>query len=154
MSPILAESLVFPKAPGNPKPTRIYMTDTIPDHLTSTESIRKFSLKQLEKVNSFVVKREKSKSFFPEKAKTGSKKCAKGKGKVTQSKSKKEKRPLTKKEKLEQVGNNLQEVAKCEACHMAWEEDQEIQMERTWVQCNVCDRWMHSDCLSYDFDEN
>ena len=64
MSPILAESLVFPKAPGNPKPTRIYMTDTIPDHLTSTESIRKFSLKQLKKENSFVEKKRKKQKFL------------------------------------------------------------------------------------------
>ena len=153
MSPILAESLVFPKAPENPKVTRVYMIDTVPDHLTSTESIRKFSLKHLEKVKSFAEKEKKAKVIFLKKAETSSKKCAKGKV-VTQSKSKKGKRPSTEKEKLEQVGNDLQEVRKCEACHMTWEEDQGIQLERIWVQCDVCDRWKHSDCLSYDFDEN
>ena len=133
------------------------MTDIIPDHLTSVESIRTFSLKQLEKIKSFAEREKKAKASFLKRKKTDtrSKISVKRKGKVPQSKSKKGKRPLTETKKLEQVANTTEENAKCEACHMTWEEDQEIQLERTtWVQCDNCDRWMHSDCLSYDFDEN
>lgn len=64
MSPVLVESLIYPKAPESSKPTQKALTDTIPDHLTSTESIRKFSLKQLEKVKDFAEKRKESQSFI------------------------------------------------------------------------------------------
>ena len=154
MSPILAESLAFPKATETSKPKRVTMTDIIPDHLTSTESIRKFSLKQLDKIKSFAEREKKAKVAFLKRKITASKKCAKAKGKVAQSKSKKGKRPLTETEKLEQAANKTDGDTQCEACHMTWEEDQETQMERTWVQCDNCDNWMHSDCLSYEFDEN
>lgn len=47
MSPVLAERMVFPKATESSKPKRQLLTDSLPDNLTSLESIRQFSLKEL-----------------------------------------------------------------------------------------------------------
>jgi hypothetical protein len=44
MSPVLAESLVFPKAADISKPKGQLLIDSLPDNLTSLESIRQFSL--------------------------------------------------------------------------------------------------------------
>ncbi|XP_062593403.1 uncharacterized protein LOC134254888 [Saccostrea cucullata] len=60
MSPVLTESLVYPKATNCSTRTRLSVLDTCPDHLTSPESIRQFSLKQLETVKSFAKKEKKS----------------------------------------------------------------------------------------------
>lgn len=155
MSPVLVESLIYPKAPETSKPVRKVLTDTIPDHLTSTESIRKFPLKQIEKVKLFAEREKKAKvSYLLKKSKSNSKKCTKGRGKGAQSKSKKGKRSLTEREKLEENMNKAEEEAYCQACHMTWKENDEIQEGRLWVQCDACDAWMHSDCLTYEIDEN
>ena len=42
----------------------------------------------------------------------------------------------------------------CKACHMTWEEDHELDLERVWVQCDKCDGWVHSECLSYSLEED
>lgn len=59
MSPVLKESLVYPKATNSLTRARQSILDACPDHLTSPESIREFSLKQLEKSSLLLKKKEK-----------------------------------------------------------------------------------------------
>jgi hypothetical protein len=61
ISPVLNESLVYPKAAKSLKKTRRSILDSCPNHLTSSESTREFSLKQLETVRSFAAKEKKAK---------------------------------------------------------------------------------------------
>jgi len=56
ISPVLSESLVFPKAQESVKPTRRTLLSSLPDNITSSESIRTMSLKELEKVKAFAAK--------------------------------------------------------------------------------------------------
>lgn len=62
MSPVLKENLVYPKATNSLTRARQSILDACPDHLTSPESIREFSLKQLEK-SSLLLKRKEKLNF-------------------------------------------------------------------------------------------
>ena len=44
------------------------------------------------------------------------------------------------------VGNN------CQVCLGTEEEDQNAGIETTWLQCDRCDRWVHSHCLPVNFE--
>lgn len=68
MSPVLKESLVYPKATNSLTRARQSILDACPDHLTSPESIREFSLKQLETVKSFAEKERKAKLRYMKKS--------------------------------------------------------------------------------------
>ena len=59
VSPVLEQSLIFPKAAEATKPKRQLMIDTLPDKLTSAESIRQISLKELEKIKGFSEREKK-----------------------------------------------------------------------------------------------
>lgn len=42
----------------------------------------------------------------------------------------------------------------CIGCHMSWEEDQELGHGNTWVQCDKCLGWLHTDCSTVDIPES
>lgn len=42
----------------------------------------------------------------------------------------------------------------CQACQGTEQDDEELRLERLWVQCDSCDSWVHTECLSYDVDVN
>lgn len=78
VSPVLEQSLIFPKAAEATKPKRQLMIDTLPDNLTSAESIRQISLKELEKIKGFSEREKKAKQRYIKKT---TKIAAKGEGK-------------------------------------------------------------------------
>ncbi|XP_052252276.1 uncharacterized protein LOC127858948 isoform X1 [Dreissena polymorpha] len=160
ISPVLTESLSFPKDTEAAKPMKQTMLNSLPDNLTSPECIRKMSLKQLEKVRSFAQKVQRAKLSFFKKKNTSTK--PEKKRKQPEPNSEIGKRPIIKKlntshqkDKVPMDKNdNDSPNAFCKACHMTWEEDQELGLERVWVQCDKCDGWVHSECLSYSLEED
>ena len=46
------------------------------------------------------------------------------------------------------------ENVECKGCRMTWSEDQELGLGRTWVNCDVCNMWMHYDCSSREVDSD
>ena len=151
VSPVILESLKLPKAATEQLvPTRQTMTNILPDNLTSTDSIRKCSLKQLNKVKLFAEKERRAKQLYLKKKLKA--KAVKGK-KGPKPQSKKGKRPLTESEKLQKLVERSEEDECCQACHMTYEEDEKMGLGRVWVECDSCKKWMHADCLNYEIDD-
>ena len=151
VSPVILESLKLPKAATEQLvPTRQTMTNILPDNLTSTDSIRKCSLKQLNKVKMFAEKERRAKQLYLKKKLKA--KAVKGK-KGPKPQSKKGKRPLTESEKLQKLVERSEEDECCQACHMTYEEDEKMGLGRVWVECDSCKKWMHPDCLNYEIDD-
>lgn len=46
----------------------------------------------------------------------------------------------------------LTESSRCQACHSTEEDDENIGIERLWIQCDQCDSWLHADCLTSEID--
>jgi hypothetical protein len=152
VSPILFESLKLPKAVEPPKPVRKTLTNILPDNLTSEDSIRTFSLKQIEKVKAFAEKERKAKEKF---IKQKSKQQCPSKKKGSRSQSAKGKMPKTAGEKLkEDIQSHDNKDVCCEACHMTYKEDEQLGLGRVWVECDLCQKWMHTECLNYEIDDN
>ena len=62
---------------------------------------------------------------------------------------------MTESEKLQKkVKSSEDDDVFCEACHITYKEDQELGLGRVWVECDLCQKWMHTDCLSYEINEN
>lgn len=38
------------------------------------------------------------------------------------------------------------ENVSCMYCKLTWTEDEQLKSERVWVQCDLCDQWLHADC--------
>ena len=47
---------------------------------------------------------------------------------------------------------NDEENATCSGCDRSWKEDNELGVERTWVNCDICVKWLHTDCCSQEID--
>lgn len=154
MSPVLKESLVYPKATNSLTRARQSILDACPDHLTSPESIREFSLKQLETVKSFAEKERKAKLRYMKKSAKKEKKTVqkKRKSKVCHKIKSKTLRKITC-DSDETLGLEQDDTKPhCQACQGTEQEDEELGLERLWVQCDSCDNWVHTECLSYDVD--
>jgi hypothetical protein len=67
ISPALREALVYPKAPESLKPVRKTLLNSLPDNLSSLESIRAMSLKQIQTVVKFAEKEHKAKLAYMKK---------------------------------------------------------------------------------------
>lgn len=156
MSPVLKESLVYPKATNSLTRARQSILDACPDHLTSPESIREFSLKQLETVKSFAEKERKAKLRYMKKSAKKEKKTVqkKRKSKVCHKIKSKTLRKITCDSDSDEALALEQDDTKphCQACQGTEQEDEELGLERLWVQCDSCDNWVHTECLSYDVD--
>ncbi|WAR30938.1 hypothetical protein MAR_033480, partial [Mya arenaria] len=54
--------------------------------------------------------------------------------------------------KSETCTNDKRGIAKdlefCKGCLMTWQEELEIDRESIWIQCDICDGWLHSDCIA------
>ena len=44
--------------------------------------------------------------------------------------------------------------ASCMACNITAKEDLELGLLRTWIQCVICNSWVHSECLTGEIEEN
>lgn len=158
-SPILEQSLVFPRATGSSKPKRKILIDSLPDNLTSPESIRQFSLRELEKIKAFSDKEKKAKQKYLKKKSSSQEKKKvrvprgkkrnplKGKSKATE-KSKRD----SSEEDVDFDQERTMELSRCQACHSTEQDDEAIGIERLWIQCDSCDSWMHTDCLAAEID--
>ncbi|XP_056003489.1 uncharacterized protein LOC130049641 [Ostrea edulis] len=67
ISPVLKGMLTFPHADESKKRKRISIQSTLPDNLTSPESLRLMALKDLEKIRAFAEKERKAKVIFMKK---------------------------------------------------------------------------------------
>ena len=123
VSPVLEELLVYPTQKTNKiKPRRLL--DSLPDNVTSKESIRQMALRDLKKTKEFAEREKKARARY------------------TNTKNKKTKKTTTK---------QITEMeAMCMACEITWLEDQENC--RTWVECDGCSKWIHVDCIPVGFE--
>ncbi|WAQ98492.1 JERKL-like protein [Mya arenaria] len=70
ISPAVSEALVYPKLHAGNKTKRRRILEDLPDNLTSEDTIRKMSLRELEKIKTFAEREKKSKSCYYKKMKT------------------------------------------------------------------------------------
>ncbi|WAR06880.1 hypothetical protein MAR_016838, partial [Mya arenaria] len=143
ISPAVSEALVYPKLHAGNKTKRRRILEDLPDNLTSEDTIRKMSLRELEKIKTFAEREKKSKSCYYKKMKTKQSKV-----KVTANMNTQK----TQGKKSETCTNDKRGIAKdlefCKGCLMTWQEELEIDRESIWIQCDICDGWLHSDCIA------
>lgn len=137
MSPVLKESLVYPKATNSLTRARQSVLDTCHDHLTSPESIRQFSLKQLETVKSFAEKERKAKLQYMKKLAKQSKKTVqkkRKKSKVCHKIKSKTLRKITCDSDSDDTVGLEQDDNKpyCQACQGTEQDDEELGLERDY----------------------
>ena len=60
---------------------------------------------------------------------------------------------LAQKKKEQNIESNVinEDEAVCVGCDMTWNEDQILMLGNTWIQCDVCNDWVHEDCLPIGF---
>jgi len=62
------------------------------------------------------------------------------------------KRPKTKKQKKTETNSSKdkidEDLAFCKGCLVTWKEDMLSGEDRLWAQCDLCDGWLHADCVS------
>ena len=90
ISPAVREALVYPSEQMGSKMKRRRLVDNLDDHLTSEETIRKMSLKQIAKIKSLAEREKKAKLSFEKSLQTN-----KSKGEKKSSVHKKDKRKKT-----------------------------------------------------------
>ena len=125
LSPVLEELLVYPAQKNQRiKPRRLL--DSLPDNVTSNESIRQMALRDLKKTKEFAEREKGARTRY-----------------LSKNTNKKTKKTTMRKQikKME---------AMCMACEITWLEDQEN--SRTWVECDVCCKWIHVDCIPVGFE--
>ena len=37
---------------------------------------------------------------------------------------------------------------KCMGCGLSWQADESLGLGTIWIQCDVCDGWIHKDCFT------
>ncbi|XP_041361896.1 uncharacterized protein LOC121377863 [Gigantopelta aegis] len=137
-SPAITDFLIYPKAQAG-KPKLKSLLQTLPDNLTSDESIRKMALKDLEKTRSFAEREKKAKQVYV-------KNCEKQlKKQQVQQKRKKQG-----KQKVKTLQKKSEDEVLCIACEVSWVDDQENCHK--WVGCHVYDGWIHEHCIPIDHD--
>ena len=150
ISPILKECLVYPKD-ASTQQKRKSQLNTLPDNLTSPESLRIMSLKDTEQIKKFSEREKKAKKKFllhKQKAIQGT--CKR----IGSSKSRKKlrtKAPTQSTQKL--VCENTDDDddnAQCMDCKVYWNMEQAVGCGRIWVQCDECKGWIHSDCSTVE----
>lgn len=154
ISPFVSETLVLPKPLASKKKHRQTLLNTLPDNLTSVESIRRMSLKQLEKVKAFAKKEKRKKQSYVKKRNST---VVNDQMSVSQHADKPENnRPQ--KTYVKRMKKHFA-VAKptlathtkticCKGCSMTWEEDSNTASGSVWVECDGCNSWMHVNCVS------
>ena len=132
------------------------MLNTLPDNLSSPECIRTMSLKHLEKVKQFAQKEHKAKlSYMKRQSKANRSDDVLRKGKSLKNTSK-GKGPAKNqpKHKTSQDDNAGTSQDFCKGCLVTWDEDMEAGVERLWLQCDICDGWLHAECLTNTVDKD
>lgn len=159
ISPIIKEALTFPSISQKKNKARSKL-EHLPDNLTSAESLRAMSLKSLIKIRAFREREIKAKKKYmlqslKEKRKSSTKhhkalKVTKtsrqsNKGKAVEKELSKSKKSKNGKGDGSDEMEDSENVS-CMFCKLTWAEDEELKSERSWVQCDLCDQWLHADC--------
>ncbi|KAH3801952.1 hypothetical protein DPMN_155617 [Dreissena polymorpha] len=105
------------------------------------------ALRELSKIKTFAEKEKRAKRKF-----------------VASIKEKSSKRKETNKKPVKQMtGKNHvmkeneesdEENVACMGCGCTWKEDENLGLGRTWVNCDFCKKWIHSECCSEQIDVN
>lgn len=149
ISPTMKEALTFPSA-GPKKLKRKSQLQDLPDNLTSSASLRAMSLKSLSKIRSFREREIKARKKYmaQEQKKTAKSKIRKRMNKRNTSSTQAE--SSGKRQNKQNRNANSQNLT-CMFCKVSWAaEDQVCGIERAWLQCDLCDQWLHSECSSED----
>jgi len=141
---VVREALVYPKVQEGDKKKRRRLLDDLPDNLTSEDAIRKMSLKQVSKIKTFAEREKKAKLSFEKRLQTNKSKGEK-KSKVCTKKTKGKKCEASSTSSDKQSKKDLEF---CKGCLMTWEEDMNLDRNSLWIQCDICDGWLHSDCIA------
>lgn len=154
VSPVLKDSLVYPKDMKTKK-KRKSQIDALPDNLTSPESMRTMSLKELEQIRKFSRKEKMAKQKYllnlakerklEEKAKQ---QATKRKASRSLSRGIKTSLKQTKKKPIPVSENEDtdDESAICMICKVSWKDEQSLDHGRIWVECDTCKSWVHYEC--------
>jgi hypothetical protein len=157
LSPILKVSLTFPSAEQKTKPKRKSQLENLPDNLTSSESLRSMSLKSLSKIRAFKERELKAKrKYMSQLLKQNSKTKAKSKRNTSTSEGssssnlrsagKRTTRKNVKQSKAKESSSQEEDNVTCMRCHIRFLEERELGVEHLWVQCDLCDQWLHTEC--------
>ena len=144
ISPVVCEALVYPKVQEGDKKKHRRLLDDLPDNLTSEDAIRKMSLKQVSKIKTFAEREKKAKLSFEKRLQTNKSKGEK-KSKVCTKKTKGKKCEASSTSSDKQSKKDLTFF---KGCLMTWEEDMNLDRNSLWIQCDICDGWLHSDCIA------
>ncbi|XP_060604840.1 uncharacterized protein LOC132757544 isoform X2 [Ruditapes philippinarum] len=148
VSPVLVESLVLPKSIKTTKMQPKKLLDKLPHHLTSDECLRTMALRDLSKLRAQAEKEKKAKLKYLAAAESSCSKRSKSKHSNIKSKASK-KADLSRAGTSKGIGKTEEENeddVKCEGCGMTWKEDQELGLGKIWVNCDFCNKWLHTDC--------
>jgi len=75
--------------------------------------------------------------------------CQKDVPKSTLTKGNGQRPKKTKKTETESSKDKKDEdLAFCKGCLVTWKEDMLSGEDRLWAQCDLCDGWLHADCVS------
>ena len=135
ISPNLLNLIQPPKAKSrNQKSVRL--TNTLPDHVTSPDTIRTMALNQLKFAKQKAERERKAKVKFQSRLE----KCPKT---VTSAQS----HSLQKRAKTLSTVETL-----CSVCMGSFEEEAKNSIIMTWIQCEKCQKWLHKDCIPLNFE--
>lgn len=138
ISPVLKESLSLPKVDESSKTKRKMLLDSLPDNLTSDECLKAMALKELQKVKVFAEREKRAKKSY-----------MKGETTIEKKEGKKTKKRLNLPiQEFPKPGTSKETEEECMGCHMSWSEDQELGLGTVWLQCDMCDGWIHKDCCT------
>ena len=144
----------------------------LPHHLTSNKSVRTMALRDLSKEKVLAGKEKRAKQKFLKELSSGSNIKSRNSKDTIKTKGKQRTKAQTiaskRSDKFAETASssssiqkpNSEEIAdenenvECKGCHMTWSEDQELGLGRTWVNCDVCDMWMHYDCSSREVESD
>ena len=160
VSPVMKEKLQLPKS-STVKVKRKSTLDELPDHLTAPECIRTLENKNLDKIRKFAQREKKAKQTYLKNlsrnvtvsSKSQGNAAVKGRSALNVRKGKAGMSSKGKEAKTNIEQDSLTDNdAVCCVCHMTWTEDLTLLLGHTWIQCDICDSWVHEDCLPLGFE--
>ena len=142
VSPVLQDLVKLPKIQKPQKNKPVKLASTLPDNLTSSETIRKMALSRLKFAKQKAEKEKRAKFQYLAKL----------------EKNKTCKKPLKTRKTIKKsmMGSRRKDETLCFVCLGSFEEEEANSINVIWIQCDKCSAWLHKDCipLNYNFDED